>query len=73
MQILNEITITTSEAQKAADICCGENAPKLRTITETNWLVQRNIFLQNVSYNGARSHTAIINVLIWFNQFNNES
>ena len=69
MEILNE-SITTQEAQKAAYICSGENAIILKNVTQDNWVIERNKFLSNVQYNGSRSHSAIINVLLWFNQFN---
>jgi hypothetical protein len=70
MEILNDITITNSQAQQAANNCQGENAFVVREVTQENWLETRNKFLANVSFNGARSHTSIINVLVWFNQFN---
>lgn len=52
-----------SEAQKSAEICCGENAPKLDSLESGNVVSMRNAFLVNVSYNGSKSHLHIINVL----------
>ena len=71
MEILNDISITTTDCRLAVAICCGENAFNPSDVNEENWIQIRNKFLANVSHNGARSHTAIINVLLWFNQFNN--
>lgn len=61
--------ITTQEAQKSALICSGENVPILKLVTKTNVIAIRNAFLSNVSFNGARSHQHIINVLEWMSQF----
>lgn len=65
-----DFNITTQDAQRAANICSGENAPKLSLVTIDNWVIERNKFLNNVSYNGPSSHLSIIKVLCWFNQFN---
>jgi hypothetical protein len=62
-------SITTSEAQRSADLCSGINAPVLSNITEENALSERNKFLSNVAYNGWGSHEHIISVLQWFSQF----
>ncbi len=61
--------ITTQEAQKSAFICCGENAPSLKDINIGNVISVRNAFLMSVSFNGARSHRHIINVLEFMSQF----
>lgn len=72
MPITDSKTITTEQAQKSANFCSGENAPNLYTINADNWIHERNKFLSNVAYNGARSHNHIITVLVWFSQFNTE-
>ena len=64
--------LNTLIAQEQAVICCGENTPCLYTVDPSNWIAVRNKFLGNVQYNGARSHQAIIDVLVWFSQFNVE-
>lgn len=64
------MNITTSDAQKCAIKCSGENAINLQDVNSSNWVSVRNEFLHNVHYNGARSHRDIINVLEWFDQFN---
>ena len=71
MKILNDVSITTTDCKLALIKCCGENGFNPSDVSEDNWIQVRNEFLSNVSYNGARSHTSIINVLLWFNQFNN--
>ena len=70
MEILNDVSITTKDCRNAIAICCGENGFNPSDVTEDNWVQAINKFLQTVSYNGQRSHTSIINVLLWFNQFN---
>ncbi len=62
-------TITLELAYRSAQECCGENAPDLAKATEDNWVEMRNKFLENVRFNGAKSHTAIINVMLFFAQF----
>jgi hypothetical protein len=49
--------------------CCGVNAPNLRTLTPENVVSIRNEFLSNVSFNSAKSHQDIINVLIYMTQY----
>ena len=60
--------ITTDEAQYSAFVCCGENAPNLETVNESNVIQVRNKFLANVAFNGAMSHPHIIRVLQWMSQ-----
>lgn len=67
-----EIPVTTQDAQYAAQLCSGENAPNLYNVTKDNWIQIRNQFLSNAAFNGAISHDSIILVLIWFKQFNQE-
>lgn len=62
------IKITTDEAQYSAIVCCGENAPNLEAVTESNVIEIRNRFLTNVAFNGSRSHPHIIKVLQWMSQ-----
>ena len=64
---MNDLT----NAQDAADACCGENAPNLSKLTELNVLEIRKDFLLNVAYNGKRSHELIIIVLQYMTQFCN--
>jgi hypothetical protein len=70
MQILDDLSITTTDCRYALAMCSGENSFNPSDVNKENWVQIRNKFLADVSYNGARSHTAIINVLLWFNQFN---
>ena len=65
--LIREVTLDV--AQMSADVCCGENAPDLSTVTKENWLFVRNEFLKNVSYNGGRSHNNIITVLAYLGKF----
>jgi hypothetical protein len=67
-----EIPVTTKDAQKAYEICCGVNVPNLYGVNSINWVKRRNEFLSNVAFNGKHSHDCIILVLIWFKQFNHE-
>jgi hypothetical protein len=59
-----------SDFQKCANRCCGENAPVLSEVNDLNWVTVRNQFLANVAFNGNRTHQDIIDVLVWFGQFN---
>jgi len=61
--------IELSSAQTAASICCGENAPNLSLLNSDNVISIRNRFLDNVKYNGARSHKDIILVLNYMTPF----
>ena len=65
-------SVTTTEAQRSAYICSGENAPNLSLVNDSNWLDTRRSFLSNVLYNGGKSHSHIINVLVWMDQFNTQ-
>lgn len=63
------MTIDLNEAEKSALICCGENMPRLNTLTKDNVIRMRNEFLDNVRFGGAGNHQHIINVLVYMTQF----
>lgn len=61
--------ITIEQAEWAAANCCGANMPNLRTLTGDNVIEVRKEFLQNVAFNGKRSHEDIILVLQYMSPF----
>lgn len=65
--------ITLEQAQRSANNCSGENAPKLALLSSDNVVEIRKEFLLNVAYNGKRTHQDIINVLEYMSQYCNES
>ena len=61
--------VAKERVARAASLCCGENAPDIYSLTPENVISIRNKFLNNVQYNGARSHYAIIAVLEYMSKF----
>ena len=62
--------LVVQDVREALSLCCGENAFDMDAVNEDNWLRYRKDFLMNVAFNGGRSHDAIMIVMYWFRQFN---
>jgi len=61
--------ITLEKAEWAAANCCGVNMPNLSRLNNDNVINVRREFLQNVAFNGKRSHEDIIIVLQYMSSF----
>jgi hypothetical protein len=64
--------LVVQDVKEALSLCCGENAFDINDVNESNWLRYRKDFLMTVAYNGERSPDAIMIVMYWFRQFNED-
>lgn len=65
--------IIRQDVKEALSLCFEDCVFPLGDVNQDNWLKYRNWFLFNVSGNkNANSHDAIMIVLYWFRQFNED-